>query len=261
MSKSAERAPQKRKRRVFRRDRVQPLPSGPLELDPFQVEAIESLLAGYDVLVAAPTGTGKTLIAEKLLEKVISSGKGAVYTSPIKALSNQKYRDFVAQYGKEKVGLITGDLSINEGAPLLVMTTEIFRNWCFANPEMLDQTTHVIFDEVHYLDDAERGTAWEESIIFAPVHMRIVGLSATVPNVREIANWIADIRGRTVKIIEERRRAVPLKLGWISVEGDVLGEEEAHEYIKEKAERRKGRWTESDLAGAAGDYEKRGRRS
>jgi ATP-dependent RNA helicase HelY len=125
---------------------------------------------------------------------------------------------------------------------------------------MLDHTTHVIFDEVHFLDDPERGTAWEESIIFAPPHMRIVGLSATVPNVREIANWISDIRERPVKVIEERCRAVPLELRWISVEGDVLAEDEAREYIKEKNERRKGRWTEPDLAGAAGDYEKRGRR-
>lgn len=260
MTKNSEKAPRKHKRRVFRRERIEPAPAGPLELDPFQVQAIDSLLAGYDVLVAAPTGTGKTLIAEKLLEQVMSTGKSAVYTSPIKALSNQKFRDFVAEYGKEKVGLITGDLSINEGAPLLVMTTEIFRNWCFANPEMLEHTTHVIFDEVHFLDDPERGTAWEESIIFAPSHMRIVGLSATVPNVREIASWIADIRERPVKVIEERSRAVPLELSWVSVEGELLNEDEAREYIKERNERRKGRWMEPELAGAAGDYEKRGRK-
>lgn len=255
MTKNIERPPRKRKKRVVRREHKLP-PAGPIELDPFQVEAINSLLAGHHVLVAAPTGTGKTLIAEKLLDKVISSGKGAVYTSPIKALSNQKYRDFCLVYGKEKVGLITGDLSINDKAPLLVMTTEIFRNWCFANPEMLDQTTHVIFDELHYLDDMERGTAWEESIIFAPPHIKIVGLSATVPNVREIATWIAEVRGRPVKVIEERRRAVPLKLAWISEEGEVLNEGEAREYIRDRIEKRRGRWEEPELDGAAGDIRK-----
>ncbi len=241
MAGHAEKSYQRRKKKGLRRDIPQIVPKGPLELDPFQAEAVEALLAGFDVLVAAPTGTGKTLIAERLLEWVIASGKGAVYTSPIKALSNQKYRDFVAQYGKERVGLITGDLSIHEGAPLLVMTTEIFRNWCFANPEMLQDTTHVIFDEVHYLDDAERGTAWEESIIFAPEHMRILGLSATVPNIQEIANWIGHIRNRDVKVIIEKRRAVPLELAWIAENGELLSLAQAKEYIKEKSEKRKNR--------------------
>ena len=215
---------------------------GPLMLDPFQEEAIRELAEGKNVLVAAPTGTGKTLIAEILIERVLESGRGVVYTSPIKALSNQKYRDFSSRFGKEKVGLITGEVSVNERAPLLVMTTEIFRNWCFANPEMLDHTTHVIFDELHYLDDIERGTAWEESIIFAPYHIKVVGLSATVPNAREVASWIADVREQQVVVIEERRRAVPLELSWISPEGRVYGEEDAGEYIRQRIERRKGRW-------------------
>jgi ATP-dependent RNA helicase HelY len=214
----------------------------PFRLDPFQEEAFKELEEGHNVLVAAPTGTGKTLIAEMLIKKVLAGGQGVVYTSPIKALSNQKYRDFSKEFGKEKVGLITGDVSVNERAPLLVMTTEIFRNWCFANPEMLGHTTHVIFDELHYLDDIERGTAWEESIIFAPPHMRIVGLSATVPNAREVASWIADVREQTVKVIEERRRAVPLELHWISPGGDVYVEEDAKEHIKQLGERRRGRW-------------------
>ncbi|MCQ2559546.1 MAG: DEAD/DEAH box helicase [Clostridia bacterium] len=203
----------------------------PLRLDPFQKEAIEALFAGLDVLVAAPTGTGKTLIAEKLLHWIIESGQGAVYTSPIKALSNQKYRDFLDEYGKEQVGLITGDLSLNETAPLLVMTTEIFRNWCFSNPEMLDKTSHVIFDEIHYLDDAQRGTAWEESIIFAPSHIKILGLSATVPNIQEIAQWIEHIRERPVRVIIEKNRAVPLRLKWITSKGKVLKKNEALKYI------------------------------
>jgi len=205
----------------------------PLQLDPFQVKAIDFLLEGYSVLVAAPTGTGKTLIAEKLLEKILGLGNSAVYTSPIKALSNQKYRDFGRLFGRDRVGLITGDFSINETAPLLVMTTEIFRNWCFNNPEMLDLTTHVIFDEMHFLDDQDRGTTWEESIIFAPPHIKILGLSATVPNVREIARWMGEIRGCTVKVIEERRRAVPLELGWIPPSGKILSEAEARAQAKE----------------------------
>lgn len=205
----------------------------PLQLDPFQVKAIDFLLEGYSVLVAAPTGTGKTLIAEKLIEKILGLGNSAVYTSPIKALSNQKYRDFGRLFGRDRVGLITGDFSINETAPLLVMTTEIFRNWCFNNPEMLDLTTHVIFDEMHFLDDQDRGTTWEESIIFAPPQIKILGLSATVPNVREIARWMGEIRGCTVKVIEERRRAVPLELGWIPPSGAILSETEARAQVKE----------------------------
>jgi ATP-dependent RNA helicase HelY len=205
----------------------------PLQLDPFQVKAIDFLLEGYSVLVAAPTGTGKTLIAEKLLVKILGLGNSAVYTSPIKALSNQKYRDFGRLFGRDQVGLITGDFSINETAPLLVMTTEIFRNWCFNNPEMLDLTTHVIFDEMHFLDDQDRGTTWEESIIFAPPHIKILGLSATVPNVREIARWMGEIRGCTVKVIEERRRAVPLELGWIPPSCTILSEAEARAQAKE----------------------------
>ncbi|MQL53918.1 DEAD/DEAH box helicase [Desulfofundulus thermobenzoicus] len=229
------------KRRPGRRHRKAYAAGPPVSLDPFQEQAIEALLEGYSVLVAAPTGTGKTLIAEKLLVNILSEGKGAVYTSPIKALSNQKFRDFGQLFGQEQVGLITGDLSINERAPLLVMTTEIFRNWCFANPEDLAHTSHVIFDEMHYLDDQERGTAWEESIIFAPPHMKILGLSATVPNVREIASWMADVRGEVVKVIEERCRAVPLEIAWIAPGGEVLDEEEAREEIAERQEVRRWR--------------------
>lgn len=232
----------KTKRRPRRRPAVREVPSGPIKLDPFQEEAVNELSEGHNVLVAAPTGTGKTLIAEILIERVLNGGRGIVYTSPIKALSNQKYRDFARQFGKEKVGLITGDVSVNERAPLLVMTTEIFRNWCFANPEMLDETSYVIFDELHYLDDMERGTAWEESIIFAPPHVKVVGLSATVPNVSELASWISDVRGQPVRVIVERRRAVPLELGWISPEGRVNDDEGAREYIRQRLERRRGRW-------------------
>jgi len=207
----------------------------PLELvlDPFQEQSIKALLEGQSVLVAAPTGTGKTLVAEKIVQEVLAMGKEVIYTSPLKALSNQKFRDFGELFGKDRVGLITGDVSINDRAPLLVMTTEIFRNWCFANPEWMDKISHVIFDEVHYLDDADRGTAWEESIIFAPPHIKILGLSATVPNIRELADWMAEVRGFPVAVVVETRRAVPLEINWISTEGDVLNEDEAREEIED----------------------------
>lgn len=224
----------KRPRRDYAAEMVQP--ASPVELDRFQKEAIEALMAGYSVLVAAPTGTGKTLIAEKILEEIMARGQGAVYTSPIKALSNQKYRDFCRLFGDERVGLITGDVSINEYGQLLVMTTEIFRNWCFSQPQALAQTSHVIFDEIHYLDDAERGTAWEESIIFAPPHIKILGLSATVPNVREIADWIAEVRGQPVMVVEERKRAVPLVIQYISPAGEILTPGRARAVIEELVE-------------------------
>jgi ATP-dependent RNA helicase HelY len=204
-----------------------------LVLDPFQEESIGALLAGRSVLVAAPTGTGKTLVAEKIISKVLGLGQEVIYTSPLKALSNQKFRDFGELFGKAKVGLITGDISINDRAPLLVMTTEIFRNWCFANPGWMDQISHVIFDEIHYLDDTDRGTAWEESIIFAPPHIKILGLSATVPNIQELAAWIAEVRGFPVKVVVETRRAVPLEISWISPRGEVLNEAEAREEIED----------------------------
>lgn len=245
----------RKKRRPLRKESGSPAPVGPIKLDPFQERAVSFLTEGHNVLVAAPTGTGKTLIAELLIESVLAGGRGIVYTSPIKALSNQKYRDFAGRFGKESVGLITGDVSVNERAPLLVMTTEIFRNWCFANPEMLDGMTHVVFDELHFLDDRERGTAWEESIIFAPTHIRIVGLSATVPNVNELASWIADVRGQPVKVIEEKCRAVPLKLDWITPEGEVKREEDAREHIKQRLERRRGRWVPSPESSAELAYD------
>ncbi|NMA67476.1 MAG: DEAD/DEAH box helicase, partial [Clostridiaceae bacterium] len=159
-------------KRKPRRDKevAKPDPDQPIILDKFQEEAIKTLDEGMSVLVAAPTGTGKTVIAEKVVEKCLAENRDVIYTSPIKALSNQKFRDFAKLYGREKVGLITGDISINERSPLLVMTTEIFRNWCFSNPDWMSNISFVIFDEVHYLDDPHRGTAWEESIIFAPSH-------------------------------------------------------------------------------------------
>ncbi|WP_238492543.1 DEAD/DEAH box helicase [Desulfotruncus alcoholivorax] len=227
-----ERAVRRKKRRPRNR-RPAPAPvSGPLKLDEYQEKSIAALKEGHSVLVAAPTGTGKTLIAERLVEHILAQGKEVIYTSPIKALSNQKYRDFARIYGYDRVGLITGDVSINERASLLVMTTEIFRNWCFANPEWMNGISHVIFDEIHYLDDVERGTAWEESIIFAPPHINILGLSATVPNIMELASWMEDVRSGKVVVVEEYRRAVPLEIRWISPDNEVLDQDEATDEIE-----------------------------
>lgn len=203
-----------------------------IKLDKFQVEAIEAVLRGQNVLVAAPTGTGKTLIAEKLAEKVLGEGKGLVYTSPLKALSNQKYSDFKKMFGEQRVGLVTGDITINGDAPLTVMTTEIFRNKCFEDVEDLNDIAYVVFDEIHYLDDPHRGTAWEEAILFAPPHVKILGLSATVPNVREMAIWIGEVRNCDVVVVEEKKRAVPLEIKWISPDNRVLSKSKAKRLVK-----------------------------
>lgn len=233
---------------------------GPLELDRFQQEAVRAALAGRNVLVAAPTGTGKTVIAERLIEAVIERGKAAVYTSPLKALSNQKFVDFRAVFGDEMVGLVTGDISINPYAPLLIMTTEIFRNRCFSEPEGLDDVACVVFDEIHYLDDPERGTAWEESIIFAPPHVKFLGLSATVPNIQEIADWMGEVRGEPVEVVVETNRAVPLAINWLSSDGVILDEEEAREYIEEAVKKRTEERRAERQAAREEEFEQRSRR-
>jgi superfamily II RNA helicase len=179
-------------------------------LFPFQRRAVEAIFAGKGVVVAAPTGAGKTLVADYAIDLALGQGRRVLYTSPIKALSNQKFRDFRASYGEQRVGLMTGDVTLEPDAPLLVLTTEILRNTIFEDPKRLDGFEFVIFDEVHYLDDRERGTVWEEAILYAPAHMRIVALSATVPNVDELAAWIQEVRGTPVEVVVEERRPVPL---------------------------------------------------
>ena len=182
----------------------------PIQLDPFQTEAIQYIEKEHSVLISAPTGAGKTLIAERAIEKALSRNEGAIYTAPIKALSNQKYRDFRASYG-ERVGILTGDVSINADAPILIMTTEIYRNSLFENLPRIQKVGWVIFDEIHYLDDPERGTVWEEAILFTPPEIRILALSATVPNVRQLADWILSIHNRSLAVVEEIKRPVPLE--------------------------------------------------
>jgi len=177
--------------------------------DRFQKEAIEYIDANFSVLVSAPTGAGKTAIAEHVLETCIKKQAGVIYTAPIKALSNQKFRDFQAQYG-DSIGILTGDVSINPYAPVLIMTTEIFRNKILNEPKGLDNYEWIIFDEVHYIDNVERGTVWEESLIFLPKHMKVLALSATIPNIKQLASWIESVHDKPIKTVIEDNRPVPL---------------------------------------------------
>jgi superfamily II RNA helicase len=180
-----------------------------MQYDPFQKRAIEAIDAGRSVLVSAPTGAGKTAIAEYAIDHAFARGEKVVYTAPIKALSNQKFRDFSGKY-PDQVGLLTGDVTLNPQAPLLIMTTEIYRNQLFEDPERLANTRWVIFDEVHYLDDPERGTVWEEAMMFSPPQTGFVALSATAPNVEELAEWANKVLGRKIEVIVESHRPVPL---------------------------------------------------
>ena len=181
-----------------------------LELDPFQEEAIEAINREQSVIVTAPTGAGKTVIAEYAVEKCLQTNKRVIYTAPIKALSNQKYRDFQAEYG-DKIGIVTGDVVLNPFAQVLLMTTEIFRNTIFDDIARLQDVSYLIFDEIHYINDIERGTVWEESIIFAPQHIKFVCLSATIPNITSFAEWMQSVRDIDIKVIEELERPVPLR--------------------------------------------------
>ncbi len=180
-----------------------------MQSDPFQQKAIEAIDLEKSVLVSAPTGAGKTAIAEYAINKALARGERIIYTSPIKALSNQKYRDFSALY-PDQVGLLTGDVTINTHAPIVIMTTEIYRNQLFEDPERLKNTSWVIFDEVHYLDDIERGTVWEEAIMFSPEQVRFLALSETAPNIEELAEWIRSILHHSIEVIIETHRPVPL---------------------------------------------------
>ncbi|MBF0500593.1 MAG: DEAD/DEAH box helicase [Candidatus Riflebacteria bacterium] len=179
------------------------------KLDPFQIQAITEIENGHSLVLAAPTGSGKTLVAEYLIEKVLKTNQRIIYTSPIKALSNQKFRDFSALYG-DRIGILTGDVVINRDAQALIVTTEVYRNMAIEDPEALHDIAYVIFDEIHYLGDIERGTVWEESIIFSPKNVRFLALSATIPNADEFARWIETNADQLVKVIVSEKRAVPL---------------------------------------------------
>ena len=178
-------------------------------LDDFQQSACRSVESGRAVLVAAPTGAGKTVVGEFGIYLALRKRLKAFYTTPIKALSNQKYHDFVREYGEETVGLLTGDTSINAEAPVLVMTTEVLRNMLYADSPALEGLGYVILDEVHYLADRFRGAVWEEAIIHLPEHVTVISLSATVSNVEEFGAWLDTVRGGTDVIVSEHR-PVPL---------------------------------------------------
>jgi ATP-dependent RNA helicase HelY len=182
----------------------------PFPLDDFQVRAMEALDADESVLVAAPTGAGKTVVAEFAIERALSHHRKAFYTTPLKALSNQKFGDFSARWRAERVGLLTGDNSINSEAPVVVMTTEVLRNMLYESSLTLEGLETVVLDEVHYLQDPYRGAVWEEVLIHLPLSVAVVCLSATVSNAEEFGEWIGALRGPTRVIIEEKR-PVPLR--------------------------------------------------
>lgn len=179
------------------------------ELDDFQVEACEALEAGHGVLVAAPTGAGKTVVGEFAVHLALTGGRKAFYTTPIKALSNQKYHDLVARYGADRVGLLTGDTTVNGGAPVVVMTTEVLRNMLYSGSPTLAGLGYVVMDEVHYLADRFRGPVWEEVILHLPDDVLLVSLSATVSNAEELGDWLDTVRGDTRVVVTEHR-PVPL---------------------------------------------------
>ncbi len=178
--------------------------------DPFQVTAMRALADGHSVLVAAPTGAGKTVVGEFACHDAVTTGGKAFYTTPIKALSNQKYRDLVERYGDAQVGLLTGDRSVNGEAPLVVMTTEVLRNMIYESSRTLMGLRHVVLDEVHYLADRSRGAVWEEVIVQVPASVQLAALSATVSNAEDFGRWLDQVRDGCEVVIEERR-PVPLR--------------------------------------------------
>jgi ATP-dependent RNA helicase HelY len=181
----------------------------PFPLDDFQLRACREIEDGRGVLVAAPTGSGKTIVGEFAVHLALETGRKAFYTTPIKALSNQKYNDLVARYGSDRVGLLTGDNVVNGEAPIVVMTTEVLRNMLYAGSRTLQGLGFVVMDEVHYLADRARGAVWEEVIIHLPESVALVSLSATVSNAEEFGEWLETVRGDTTTIVEEKR-PVPL---------------------------------------------------
>lgn len=187
----------------------------PFRLDGFQLEAFAHLDAGKSVLVCSPTGSGKTVIAEYAIHRAIAEGRRVFYTTPLKALSNQKFRDLGRSLGEERVGLLTGDVSVNREADVVVMTTEVFRNMLYgtslgAVESSLRGVQYVILDEVHYMNDAQRGTVWEESIIYCPASVQLVALSATVANPGEMSAWMTESHGDTALVVTDHR-PVPLR--------------------------------------------------
>jgi len=192
-------------------------------LDVFQMKAIEVIDAGESVVVSAPTGSGKTVVAEYAIMRAIGNSERSFYTTPIKALSNQKFNDLVAMFGRDRVGLLTGDNVINADAPVVVMTTEVLRNMLYARSNALSNLTTVILDEVHFIQDAYRGPVWEEVIIHLPAEVQLICLSATVSNAPEVAEWMTTVRGSTRFIVEDKR---PVELEPLVMVSDRSGQDE-----------------------------------
>lgn len=192
-------------------------------LDVFQLKAIQVIDAGESVVVSAPTGSGKTVIAEYAIMRALAASERSFYTTPIKALSNQKFNDLVAMFGRDKVGLLTGDNVINADAPVVVMTTEVLRNMLYARSGALSDLTTVILDEVHFIQDAYRGPVWEEVIIHLPREVQLICLSATVSNAPEVAEWMTTVRGATRFVVEDRR---PVELEPLVMISDRSGQDE-----------------------------------
>ncbi len=221
----------------------------PFELDEFQQQAIAALNAGRSVVVCAPTGSGKTLIGEYTIYRALSRGGRVFYTTPLKALSNQKLRDFREQFGAEQVGLLTGDISINRDAPILVMTTEIFRNMLYGTPigevgTSLVGVEAVVLDECHYMNDRQRGTVWEESIIYCPPEVQLVALSATVANSDQLTDWLNLVHGST-ELIYSDFRPVPLQFYFGNPKGIFplldQNQNQIHPRLKPKGPKGKGK--------------------
>ena len=187
----------------------------PFELDDFQKDACNFINEGKSVVVCAPTGAGKTVIAQHAIHRALEEGKRVFYTTPLKALSNQKFYDFGEKYGSDKVGLLTGDTSINRNGQIVVMTTEVFRNMLYgtnfgAVADNMKDVKYVVLDEVHYMNDEQRGTVWEESIIYCPTNVQIIALSATVANSQELTDWINTVHSKT-ELVNTDFRPVPLR--------------------------------------------------
>ena len=187
----------------------------PFELDEFQKDACNYIDAGKSVVVCAPTGAGKTVIAQHAIHRALENGTRIFYTTPLKALSNQKFYDFSEKYGSDKVGLLTGDTSINRNAQIVIMTTEVFRNMLYgtnfgAVADNMKDVRYVVLDEVHYMNDEQRGTVWEESIIYCPTNVQIIALSATVANADELTDWINTVHSKT-ELVDTDFRPVPLR--------------------------------------------------
>ena len=237
----------------------------PFELDEFQMQAIAALDAGESVVVCAPTGSGKTLIGEYAIYRALARGKRVFYTTPLKALSNQKLRDFRDRFGADRVGLLTGDASVNRDAPILVMTTEIFRNMLYGTPigqvgTSLVNVEAVVLDECHYMNDRQRGTVWEESIIYAPPLIQLVALSATIANSQQLTDWISQVHGPT-QLIYSDFRPVPLDFHFCNPKGlfPLLNQKgkSINPRLKPKGGRQRGRQDSPSLIYVASQLQQR----